>query len=164
MAVQKRTWKRADGTKATGYRVRWEDGGRWHSKTFDRKSDALNFDGDLRLKRQRGELARLDAGKETLDEYVRDTWKPTHEEELAPETRSLYGMLYRVHIEPTLGAVPLRELTPERLRRWQSDRIKGGAGRESVRKALTLLGGILQRAAEDGRITSNPARLVRKVK
>jgi integrase len=71
-------------------------------------------------------------------------------------------MLYDHHIAPTLGAVPLRELTPELIGRWQADRIATGAGPSAVRKALTLLGGILQRAAESGRIASNPARLVRK--
>jgi integrase len=34
----------------------------------------------------------------------------------------------------------------------------------SVRKALTLLGGIIQRAVESGRVQSNPARLVRKAR
>ena len=37
-----------------------------------------------------------------------------------------------------------------------------GAPVESTRKALTLLGGILQRALEAGRIPTNPQRLVRK--
>jgi integrase len=74
----------------------------------------------------------------------------------------VYTSVYDHHIAPTLGGIPLRELTPELIGRWQSDRLATGAGPSAVRKALTLLGGILQRAAESGRIASNPARLVRK--
>ena len=46
--------------------------------------------------------------------------------------------------------------------RWQADRLTAGAGPSAVRKALTLLGGILQRAHESGKIPTNPGRLVRK--
>jgi integrase len=53
-------------------------------------------------------------------------------------------------------------LSSELIARWQSDRLAAGAGPIAVRKALTLLGGILQRAAESGRLAANPARLVRK--
>lgn len=37
-------------------------------------------------------------------------------------------------------------------------------GKETVKKSITLLGNILQRAAEGGRIASNPQRVVRKVR
>jgi integrase len=61
-----------------------------------------------------------------------------------------------------LAATPLRDLTPEIIGRWQADRLAAGAARERTRKALTLLGGILQRAVEAQRIPANPQRLVRK--
>jgi integrase len=153
MSVQKR---------GHAWRVRWQEGERWRSRTFDLKRDALLFDGELRRRRRLGSLAALDAGTETLDAYVTGTWATTHAATLAAKTRSLYSMLYDHHIAPTLGGVPLRELTPELIGRWQSDRLATGAGPSAVRKALTLLGGMMQRAAESGRIASNPARLVRK--
>jgi integrase len=150
--------------RGKSWRVRWEEGDRWRSRTFDRKSDAVLFDGELRRKRRLGELAQLDAGTETLDAYVAGTWAPTYVALLAPKTRELYTMLYDRHIAPTLGGVPLRELTPETIGRWQADRLAAGAGRVSVARALTLLGGIVQRAMESGRVQANPARLVRKAK
>ena len=54
------------------------------------------------------------------------------------------------------------ELTPEVIGRCQADRLAADAPVESTRKALTLLGGILQRAVEARRIPSNPQRLVIK--
>jgi integrase len=156
MSVQKRS--------AGAWRVRWQEGDRWRSRTFATKRDAVIFDGELRRRRRLGSLASLDAGLETLDAYVSSTWAPTYAALLAPKTQRLYTMLYDVHIAPTLGGVPLRELTPEMIGRWQADRLAAGAGPVSVRKALTLLGGILQRAVESGRVTTNAARLVRKAK
>jgi integrase len=146
------------------WQVRWREGGRMRARTFDRREDARLLDADLRRRRRLGTLAQLDAGTETLDAYVTGVWAPTYAALLAPKTRRLYTMLYDHHLAPRLGSVPLRELTPELIGRWQSDRLAAGAGREAVRKALTLLGNILQRAVESGHVQTNVARLVRKAK
>lgn len=165
MSVQKRTTKRSDGTiRTTSWRVRWQEGERWKSRTFDRKADADTFDRELKRRRKLGTLALIDVGSETLDTYVTDTWAPTYRSQLAPKTREIYANVYDHHISPTLGGAPLRELTPELIGRWQADRLAAGAGPSAVRKAFALLGSILQRAAESGRIPTNPARLVRKAR
>lgn len=146
------------------WRVRWREGGRNRSQVLGSKPDALDFDAEVRRHKRAGTLAQLDAGTETLDEYVTGTWWPSHTAHLALSTREVYAAVYDRHLAPTLGTVALRQLTPETVARWQTERIAAGAGREAVRKALTLLGGILQRATEAQHIPSNPARLVRKAK
>ncbi len=88
----------------------------------------------------------------------------THAVTLARSTARTYAGLYDLHVSPYLGQLKLAELTLEVIARWQAERIAGGAGRSSIHKTLTLLGGILQRAMEAGRISRNPVRLVRKVK
>lgn len=155
MSVQKR---------GKAWRVRWKEGNQWRSRTFELKRDAQLFDGELLRRRRLGSLAQLDAGAETLDAYVSDTWAPTYAAQLAPKTRATYSAVYDAHISPTLGSVQLRSVTAEMIGRWQTDRLAAGAGPSAVAKALTLLGSILQRAAESGRITSNPARFVRKAR
>jgi integrase len=150
--------------RGTSWQVTWREGGRQRGRTFDRKRDADALDVELRRRRRLGTLSSLDAGTEPLDAYVTETWAPTYAALLGPKTRHLYTYLYDHHIAPTLGGVPLRDLTPELIGRWQADRLSAGAGPVVVRKALTLLGGILQRAVESQRIPSNAARLVRKAK
>ena len=146
-----------------GHDVKWRDGnGKQRSKTFRRKRDAERFDLQVKDAKQTGALTRLDGGRETLDQYVQGTWAPIHAAQLADNTRELYSGLYAGHVSKTLGGYELRQLTPEIIGRWQADRLAAGAPVESTRKALTLLGGILQRALEAGRIPSNPQRLVRK--
>jgi integrase len=149
--------------KAKAWVAVWRDHtGAQRSKSFRTWAEADRHDRDLKDARDRGTLAQLDAGRETLDEYVTGVWIPVHVATLAPKTAELYAGLYDRHVSPGLGGYPLRELNPEVIGRWQSDRLAAGAPVESTRKALTLLGGILQRAFEAGRIGSNPQRLVRK--
>lgn len=146
-----------------GYDVRYRDAsGKQRSKSFRRERDAKRFDVKVSDAKQTGALGRLDGGRETLDAYVEQTWAPIHAAQLAPKTQALYTGLYDGHVSPTLGGYPLRELSAEVIGRWQADRLAAGAPVESTRKALTLLGGILQRAVEAQRIPSNPQRLVRR--
>jgi integrase len=118
----------------------------------------------VRRRRQLGALAYLDAGAETLDEYVMSAWGPGHLVHLAPKTRKHYAATYELHIAPYIGALPLRDITPDVVRQWQVERLKTGAGKVAVRHALELLGSILQQAFEAQRITLNPVRLVRKAR
>ena len=94
--------------------------------------------------------------QETLNRYVAETWAKTHAVTLAPKTAKHYASLYDLHIEPYLGELKLTELTPEVIARWQADRVADGAGRVAVLQALDLLGGILQRAVEGGRLGAQP--------
>jgi integrase len=155
----------ADGT--VSWRVRWRDSGRgsrMNSRSFARKADAVAFDDELRRRRRLGDMAMVVGSQDTLDHYVAETWAKTHAVTLARSTARTYAGLYDLHVSPYLGQLKLAELTPEVIARWQAERIAAGAGRSSIHKTLTLLGGILQRAMESGRIGRNPARLVRKVK
>jgi len=156
MSVQKRS--------KGAWRVRWKEGDRWQSRTFTTKKDATTFDSEILRRRRLGSLADLDAGLETLDSYVTGTWAIAYASTLAEKTRRTYTCLYDTHLHPTLGDVPLRDLTPDMIGRWQQDRLAAGAGRASVRQSLGLLGNVLQRAVESSRISRNPARLVRKAK
>jgi integrase len=154
---------RADGSVV--WRVRWREGGRGsrgRSRTFDRKADALAFEHELRRRRQLGDVEGFASG-ETLDTYVAGTWARTHAVTLSPRTAGKYAGLYDVHIAPFLGGLKLTEISPDVIARWQSDRVAAGVGRVVLLDSMMLLGAILQRAAEGGRISRNPARLVRKV-
>jgi len=156
MSVQKRS--------KGAWRVRWKEGDRWRSRTFTTQKDAKQLDAKILRLRRLGTLAELDAGAQTLDEFVTGTWALTYAPMLSPKTRSLYTGLYDHHLSPQLGSVALRQLTPELIARWQAERLASGSGPVAVAKSLTLLGNLLQRAVEGGHLTVNPARLVRKAK
>src|SRR4051794_33943111 len=147
------------------WRVRWRDArGRNRSRVVGRKKDAEAFDAEIKRRKRIGDLATLDAGRETLDEYVTGTWATAHAAHLAPRTRQNYASMYDRHIAPRLGGVPLREIDPELIAAFQGDMLRKGVGHQSIRKSITLLGAILQRAAEGRRIAYNPHRVVRKAR
>src|SRR5215211_5967157 len=147
------------------YRVRWRDHrGRNRARVLGRKRDAEAFDGEIKRRKRTGERAVMDAGRETLDEYVAGTWAKAHAAHLAPRTRRTYANTYDKHIAPRLGDVPLRELDSETIAAFQAELIVAGVGPHAIRKAMALLGGILQRAAEARRLPYNPQRVVRKAR
>src|ERR671933_665402 len=155
---------RKDGM--VSWQVRWRDGGRGsrtRARTFDRKADAVAFDNEVRRRRRLGELVGFAGAQETLNHYVEETWARTHGVTLSPKTAKHYASLYDLHLEPYLGELKLTQLTPDVIGGWQADRIAAGAGRVAVLQALDLLGGILQRAVEGGRLSRNPVRLVRRI-
>ncbi len=149
----------------TVYRVRWRDHrGRNCSRVLGRKRDAEAFDAEIKRRKRTGELVVMDAGRETLDEYVIGTWVKAHAAHLAPKTRRTYANTYDLHIGPRLGAFPLRSLDAEIIAKFQAELLTAAVGPHAIRKAMTLLGAILQRAAEAKRIPYNPQRVVRKAR
>jgi integrase len=144
------------------WRVRWRQAGQNRSKVLGRKRDAEAFDAELRRKRRTGELAALDAGKETLAEFGEEWWKLYGEPNLAASTLKVYAILWDTHVLPRLGSLRLREITPSIVTRFRLELEAEGVGRASIHKAMTLLQGVVQRACEWDRLASNPARAVRK--
>jgi integrase len=80
-----------------------------------------------------------------------------------PRQRAPAG-LYDHHVRPYLGAIALRDITPETIGRWQADRLADGAGPVAVRHAMDLLGSVLEQAFVAGRIAANPVRRVKKAR
>ncbi len=144
------------------WRVRWREHGRNRARSFSSRRDALDFDADRRRARRAGTLTLLDAGAETLDDYVTGTWVHAHAALLAPKTRRDYASYYDRYISPRLGNVPLRELTPDAIARLQAELLRAGLGHEATRKTVhVVLKGMLTHAAQSGLILANPARAVR---
>lgn len=79
-------------------------------------------------------------------------------------TRQNYASSYDRHIGPRLGQLPLREIDAETIATFQGDLIRDGVKPYAIRKAMILIGAILQRAAEGRRIPYNPQRVVRKAR
>jgi len=152
--------ERRDGSIV--WRVRWRQGGRNRSKVLGRKRDAEAFEAEIVRRKRTGELAQLDAGKESLAGFGEEWWRLYAEPNLARSTLISYASMWDTHVLPRLGETPLRELTPEMINRFRLELEADGVGPASVRRSLVLLQGVLQRACEWGRIAANPAAVVRK--
>jgi integrase len=161
--IEKRTRTRRDGTTYTVWRVRWRDErGRGRNKTFDKLGDARAYEAKLRTLKRTGALADLDAGRETLAEFVEEWWRVYAGPNLARATLRSYARFWNSHALPRLGDVPLRELTPQRVAYFRADLEQAGVGIEAIRKTMTMLQGVLQRAVEWGRVPTNAVKMTRK--
>jgi integrase len=144
------------------YQVRWEDGDRQRAKTFSSKRDAQAFQDKIRRLRQIGGLDLLDAGTETLAEFVETWWRLHAVPNLSPNTRANYARVWDKHVLPRLGTYRLRELTPSVVQDFRVTLGLRGANDPTVLKALTVLQSVLRLAVLQGRIQSNPVAPVRK--
>lgn len=100
--------------------------------------------------------AQLRAQSKTLGEYATQ-W--IEQRNIKPRSRSLYKSLLRLHIEPTIGKVPLRYLNSESVRTWYAKLGTDHARRNS--HAYGLLHSICATAVQDGLLQSNPCQIDR---
>jgi integrase len=145
------------------WRVRWREGGRARSRTFDRRDDAVLFDADRTRRKQLGLLAVTVAAEQTLDTYFEDSWKPHARARLSERTYEDYLYLYRSLVKPILGGYRLEEITVEALRNWQATVVRSW-GAATVEHSNRLLSSMLQEAVVNGWLSQNPARVVKSPK
>ena len=142
------------------WELRWREGSQRRSRTFDRKSDAADFDAWLRRRRQLGQAAVHDDVK--LGEFVETYWQLHAVPNLSRSTRDLYGRVWSLHILPRLGKYGVRELTPKRLTRFRAELERANLGTATVVKAMTIVQSILSFAVGEELVEYNAAAAVTK--
>lgn len=144
------------------YEVRWtEPSGRQRSRSFTRHRDATRFDDRVKLLKEQGRLAELDAEGITLAQFGAKWWQHT-KKDLAAHTRRSYEQQWNNHILPRLGTTPLAAITALTVEEFRTSMEKDGAGAPTVRFTMAVLQSALARAVIWGYLRSNPAQLVRK--
>jgi integrase len=106
-------------------------------------------------------------GKTTLAEYLERWLKDYAWPNLAPRTAEGYQYIAYRHLIPSLGNIPLRQIKPEHLQRYYSEKMasgrydgKGGLSARSVRHHHMALHSALEVAVNWGVIARNPADAV----
>lgn len=130
--------------------------------TFRTKGEAEVALGRALAAQEQGAWVAPDRGRITLAEYA-PGWLATRltsrGEPLRPRVRELYEGYLRLHILPTLGAVPLGRLTTAVVRGWHAQILNDGVGPSTVAKCYRLLRAILNTAIEDRHIIANPCTI-----
>ncbi len=139
--------------------VRFRVNGTQRTKTFRTYEDARSF----RLKVEGDELAGLvngpKGGERIFGDYA-DSWvrhRLVKGRPLTPATVQGYRALLRRHLKPAFGATRLRQITPERVRRWHAETAENS--RDQAAKGYRLLRAILNTAVADGLIGRNPCTI-----
>jgi len=105
----------------------------------------------------------------TLREYI-IYWQETYDKSQSrPTTYAAHNYVFKNHILPGLGDIPLSELTSEMVGEFLEERKRfgnhrtgsSGLGEETMRHIHRLLQQCLDQAIRDGLLTENPARAFR---
>jgi len=75
------------------WRVRWRENGQPHSRVMGSKRDAELFEGEIKRRKRLGQLAQIDAGRQTVAEFAREWWRMHAEPNLAARTRESYAVV-----------------------------------------------------------------------
>jgi integrase len=113
---------------------------------------------------------RVGSDDETLSAYLREAWLPSKDARVEVGTYDQYRWAVEGHIIPLLGAVRLRDLTPEAIDRWLrslvvtpdgEDARLGATSARLVRKILSMA---MEDAVRRGRLPRNPVVLTQPPK
>lgn len=77
--------------------------------------------------------------------------------EFAPNSLGSYRSVWKLHVDPALGGLRLREISVARCEAWQQA-LRKRVGSSPTKTSRTVLGGILGYAARLGAIPTNPCR------
>lgn len=160
MAGRKRQFGRIRKLPSGRYQVRYlgPDGvDRPAPATFRTKREAEVWLAEMQTEISQGDWLDPDAGLAVFETYGR-TWIEERPN-LRPSTLQLYRSLFRLHLVPTFGQVPLRDINEAAVRQWRKRRLDAGVGATTVAKSYRLLRAILGTAVDDGVIRRNPCRI-----
>lgn len=155
---------RATGQTYYRYRVRWTDPltATKASETFDTSGEALDFKAELRRARRRGGLEDLDRGRELLADFANRWLEDWGAINLDRRTLRNYVSAYNNHLHPRVGHLQLRQITPRVVDKLRQDLEADAVGPGAIRKALSVLQGMMRQAIVWGDMTANPVKEVRK--
>lgn len=154
-----------DGTKPEIWRAecRYRDADgetRKVKRTGGSKTAATNNLKDGLARRQHSSGAQLTPSsrvREAAELWFEQRAAEVDGGDLAPTTLGAYRSAWRLHVEPPLGGLRLREITVSRCEAWQTA-LRKSKGAARTRTSRAVLAGVLGYAARMGAITTNPTR------
>jgi integrase len=145
------------------YEVRWREGGRQRSRTFDRREDAQAFEAERRRREQLGAHAPAEPSREPLREWL-ETWWTREAHGWARSTRMVRAAVMDKWIVPWIGDVPLRDLGEDRVQDWHGAIRADGCSAGQANAALGILSTALSAARRARKVPANPCQGIRRLK
>lgn len=159
------------------YSVRYRTPDRRQStkRGFTTKRDAESFLHSLEVSKVRGEYIDASASRAAVADLAAD-WLRVKEAKLKPSAYRPLAVAWRVYVEPRWGSTPISEIRHTDVTLWISQLTDGTAvnsrsprrrvakteakpkSATTVKRAHSVLAGILDGAVKDRRILANPAR------
>jgi integrase len=124
--------------------------------TFRTKTDARRWLATIEADLARGTWTNEELAREKFGDYAR-RWLRDHPG-MGPRYRETCIRNLRLHLAP-LQDVPLRAITPQTVRAWHAEALRGSGGRTSIAQSYRFLRAVLNTAVRDGAIVRNPCQI-----
>ena len=132
----------------------------YSKKGFATKEEAKQHEAEMRRKLSSASYVPPTAAqsKQTVREYMPE-WLERHgETNLRPSTKASYESSIKTHILPSIGDVPLRQLTAPMLDDMYRKMVENGSSHSTARYAHRIMSVALEHARKYHYIETNPAR------
>ncbi len=132
----------------------------YSKKGFLTKKEASQHEAEMKIKLQDSTIIGENEiyGKQILQEYL-NGWIEIHgSANLRPSTLEGYKLNIKNHINPYIGNLQLKQITPAKLDNLFAELLEGGLSQSSVRYVHRVLGIALEHARKYHYIETNPAR------
>jgi integrase len=141
------------------YRARYRDpAGREHGKVFARKVDAQRFLTEIENAKLRGRWTSPSLGRVLFRDWFAE-WRRTTAS-LRPNTEARDEWLFRLHVLPRFGPMPLAKIGQHDVRAWVAELGARGLAASTVQRAYQLLSKVMAAAVDAGMIPRTPCRRV----
>jgi integrase len=141
------------------YRARYRDpAGREHGKVFARKADAQRFLNETETAKARGAWTDPALGRVLFREWFAE-WRRTTAR-LRPNTEARDERLFRLHLLPHFGPMPLARIGQRDVRAWVAGLTAKGLAASTAQRCYQLLSKVMAAAVDAGMIPQTPCRRV----
>lgn len=142
------------------YDVRWQDGAKQRSRSFDDRDHAEAFDAERKRAKRMGAFAPVEPSTQPLSQFL-ERWFLNGQ--WAITTTRGRAQLCDKWISPYVGDVPLRELGRARVHDFRASIIRDGSPPTNTNNVMRCLSAALGVAVEEGLIPVNPCVGIRSV-
>jgi integrase len=141
---------------ATLYRVRYRtpEGRQTDRRGFATKREAQQWAATVEVSKMKGEYVAPSAGTVTVGQ-LGQAWLDRQRGHMKPSGHRSYGSMWRTHVQPRSGQVPIGQVRHSDVQGWVSE-LSTRKGPSVVRMCFGILSRILADAVKDRQLAANP--------
>jgi integrase len=140
--------------KKNPWECRWSEDGKHYSRSFHTRKEAEQFDAERKTALNSVSGYRTKDEKVTLDNYAEKFLS----QKKKPLTVLRNSDIYKRHIQPTLGAIPIRQIRPYDIQKLTDSWVEKGLSPRTIQRQLAVASAIFAIAVFDGIIPRLPTK------
>ena len=142
--------------KKNPWECRWSEDGKHYSRSFHTRKEAEQFDAERKTALNSGGGFRTKDEKITLDTYAEKFLS----QKKKPLTVLRNSDIYKRHIQPTLGTIPIRQIRHFDIQKLTDKWVEKGLSPRTIQRQLAVISAIFALAQRDDNYTGRPTNRI----